>query len=132
MNTEYMGTSSIDIELNSYWALLSPDQKKSLLDIIKSFVQSPETKSLQFQEPERSYNAGNKGLFLEILQQLSWEQKEALISLIESFGIDTGNQRISIEQYNKELDEAEAEFERGEVFSHEEVIAMTKKWIHGK
>ena len=69
---------------------------------------------------------------MEILEQLSWQQKEALIALVQSFGINTGNQRISIEQYNKELDEADAEFERGEVFTNEEVLAMSKKWVHGK
>ena len=127
-----MGASSIDIELNKYRALLSPDQKKSLLDVIRSFIRPPEAKSQQLQEPDPSYNTGNKALSLEILEQLSWQQKEALIALVQSFGINTGNQRISIEQYNKELDEADAEFERGEVFTNEEVLAMSKKWVHGK
>jgi len=36
--------------------------------------------------------------------------------------------RISIEQYNRELDEAEARVERGEFFTHEEVKKMSKEW----
>ena len=36
--------------------------------------------------------------------------------------------RISIEQYNKELDEAEARIDRKEFFTHEEVEKMVKKW----
>ncbi len=37
-------------------------------------------------------------------------------------------QRISIEQYNKELDESIAEIERGEFYSHEEVGERIKQW----
>jgi predicted transcriptional regulator len=36
--------------------------------------------------------------------------------------------RISIEQYNKELGEAEAEYERGEFFTHEEMLKKIKEW----
>ena len=36
--------------------------------------------------------------------------------------------RINIEQYNKELEEAEAEFEKGEFITHAEAIKQMKKW----
>jgi predicted transcriptional regulator len=36
--------------------------------------------------------------------------------------------RITIEQYNKEIDEAEAEYERGDFISHEEMLKKMKKW----
>ena len=36
--------------------------------------------------------------------------------------------RISIEQYNKEIDEAMEEIKRGEVYTHEEVVKMSKNW----
>lgn len=35
---------------------------------------------------------------------------------------------ISLEQYNRELDEADAEIERGEFTSHEEVMKQVKDW----
>lgn len=35
---------------------------------------------------------------------------------------------MTIEQYNKDLDEAEAEFERGEYISHEEMKKLVKTW----
>ena len=35
---------------------------------------------------------------------------------------------ISIEQYNQELEEAEAEMDRGEFYSQDEVEKMAKKW----
>ncbi len=38
------------------------------------------------------------------------------------------DERISIEQYNKEIDEAMAEVKKGEVYTHEEVIKMSKGW----
>jgi hypothetical protein len=126
-----MPASSLDIELSKYWSLLTPEQKKSLLEVIKSFVQSPEITNLEIKEAETEYGAGNIS-FSKILSQLNQQQKNALINLLQSFEVEGLNQRISIEQYNKELDEAEAEFQRGEFISNEEIVAMSKKWIHGK
>jgi hypothetical protein len=36
--------------------------------------------------------------------------------------------RISIEQYNRELEEAEARITRGEFYTQEEVERMAKEW----
>lgn len=36
--------------------------------------------------------------------------------------------RISIEQYNKELEEAEAEIDRGEFITHEDLKKQMKDW----
>ncbi len=38
------------------------------------------------------------------------------------------SERISIEQYNKEIDESIAEIERGEFYTHEEVKEHIKQW----
>ncbi len=35
---------------------------------------------------------------------------------------------VSIEQYNKEIDEAMEAIKQGEVVSHEEVVNMSKSW----
>ncbi|SHN22943.1 hypothetical protein SAMN04488057_11236 [Cyclobacterium lianum] len=35
---------------------------------------------------------------------------------------------ISVEQYNREMDESEAEMDRGEFYSQDEVEKMAKKW----
>lgn len=37
-------------------------------------------------------------------------------------------ERISIEQYNKELAEAEAEFEKGNYITHEAMLNDIKQW----
>lgn len=36
--------------------------------------------------------------------------------------------RISIEQYNKELEEADAEIEKGEFLTHEETLKEVRLW----
>ena len=36
--------------------------------------------------------------------------------------------RISVEQYNRELEEAEAEIDRGEFITHEELKKQMKTW----
>jgi hypothetical protein len=132
VKTIFMAASPLDIELNKHWSLLTAAQKESFLAVIKSFVQSTDTSSQELQEPEAAYNNEDVGLSSEILQQLTWEQKEALISLVESFGIEIPGQRISIEQYNKEIDEAMARMDAGESFTHEQVIEMSKTWVNGK
>jgi hypothetical protein len=53
-------------------------------------------------------------------------QKESLLSVIKS--IVAPGERISIEQYNKEIDEAVARVEAGEFYTHEEVVKMSKDW----
>ena len=52
---------------------------------------------------------------------------KAIYTLLED-DIEQGG-RISLEQYNKEIDEAEAEFSKGEYITHE---AMVKKVNNGK
>ncbi|MFC0771897.1 hypothetical protein [Terrimonas alba] len=73
-----MSPSPLDIELSKYWSLLTPAQKESLLNVIKSFIQSPE--------------------------------------------------RIAREQYNHELEEAEAEFQAGNYISSEEMLKLIRQW----
>jgi len=51
---------------------------------------------------------------------------KAIYALLED-DINQGG-RISMEQYNKEIDEAMEEVKRGEVYTHEEVIKMSKNW----
>ena len=80
-----MATSAIDKEMHDYFMQLNETEKKSVVQMIKTFLQS---------------------------------RKEF--------------ERISIEQYNKEIDEAESEIERGESYSHEAVVKMSKQWTNGK
>ena len=53
-------------------------------------------------------------------------QKESLLGVIKSFVIP--REKISVEQYNKEIDEAIARVEAGEFYSQEEVEKMAKEW----
>jgi hypothetical protein len=62
--------------------------------------------------------------------QLNEQQKKSVIQMLKVFlnGKVENKDRISIEQYNKELDEAIEQIKSGEVFSHEEVVKMSKTW----
>ena len=40
----------------------------------------------------------------------------------------SGEKRQTIEEYNKEIDDAEAEFERGNFTTHEDLIEEMKSW----
>ena len=54
-----------------------------------------------------------------------------LIQLIRNllqYGKPKSEQHISVEQYNKEIDEAVARYQKGNYISHEEVKEMSKKW----
>ena len=76
-----MATPSLNTELIKYLSLLTPEQKKSVLTLIKSFV-TPEIKS----------------------------------------------GRISIEQYNKEIQEAMAEAAAGDYITQEELEKESASW----
>jgi hypothetical protein len=71
----------LDKELFKYWELLDTGQKKSIIGMIKSFLQPIEKK-----------------------------------------------ERISIEQYNNEVDEAMARIDAGKFVTHEEVEKESEKW----
>ena len=65
---------------------------------------------------------------LQYFLQLNDSEKKSVLEMVKSFLKDKKDipERISIEQYNKEIDEAMEEVKRGEVFTHEEVVKMSK------
>jgi alkyl hydroperoxide reductase subunit AhpF len=71
---------------------------------------------------------------MQYFMQLNEAEKKSVLQMIKTFlkGRKEKPGRISIEQYNKEIEEAEAEIERGEFYTHEEVVKMSKKWGNGK
>lgn len=53
---------------------------------------------------------------------------EKLEALLKKEQQKEKSQRVSVEQYNKELDEAEAEMNRGEYISHKDFKKHMEKW----
>ncbi len=53
-------------------------------------------------------------------------QQESVLVIIKS--IADSNERISIGKYNQELKEAEAEYEKGDYISQEQLLKDIKKW----
>lgn len=60
--------------------------------------------------------------------QLNEAEKKSVVQMLKTFlKSRKGNPgRISIEQYNKEIEEAMEEVKKGEVYSHNEVVKMAK------
>jgi hypothetical protein len=62
--------------------------------------------------------------------RLNEAEKKSVVQMLKTFmkgrGKNTG--RISIEQYNKEIDDAMTELEKGEIYTHEEVVKISKNW----
>jgi hypothetical protein len=66
----------------------------------------------------------------EFIQKL-FNVNEVLFEQLESVlkkGIKESSERISLEQYNKELDEAEADIESGNYYTMEEARKIASKW----
>jgi len=61
---------------------------------------------------------------------LRQEEKVSILGVVKSFIQlhHENSERISVRQYNKELEEAMAEIERGEFYMHDEVVKMSKEW----
>lgn len=66
--------------------------------------------------------------FLKYFSQLTEAQKKSLLTMLKVFlqTNESVEDRITVEQYNLELEEAMGEIQRGEVYSHEEVIKMVE------
>ncbi|HEY4323797.1 MAG TPA: hypothetical protein VGN20_07415 [Mucilaginibacter sp.] len=74
-------------------------------------------------------NAIEQELFQYFLQ-LDEAEKKSVLQMLKTFvkGREKKVTHISIEQYNKEIDEAIARVEAGEFYTHEEVEKMLDKW----
>ena len=62
---------------------------------------------------------------------LEKEEKQSMLTFMKSilkFKKAAASQRISIEQYNKELDEAEARMDAGQFTSLEDAIKQAETW----
>lgn len=69
--------------------------------------------------------AARKYAIMEKVMHLSEEElTEFEVSLIRF----SGKEPIDIEEYNRDLEEAEAEIDRGEFYTQQEVEEMAKKW----
>jgi predicted transcriptional regulator len=62
--------------------------------------------------------------------QLDDAEKKSVLQMLKTFvkGREKKATRISIDQYNKEIDEAIARVEAGEFCTQEEVERMSKEW----
>lgn len=67
---------------------------------------------------------------IEYLPQLGQKEKLTLLSVIESFMHlkSTASERISIEQYNKEIEASEQEYEEGDFKTQAEFLKEIKQW----
>ena len=68
-----------------------------------------------------------KAVLIREIEQL---QDISLVRVLKSmlhYGLKNEG-RISIEQYNKELEEADAEIERSEFLTHEEALKEVRSW----
>jgi hypothetical protein len=75
----------------------------------------------------------SKALEQELYQyilQLDEAEKKSVLQMLKTFVKGRGENlsRISLEEYNQELKEAEEEYERGEFVSHETFVKQIKKW----
>lgn len=71
--------------------------------------------------------------FMEYWIELSLPEKESLLSVAKNFvelKKDIG--RISIEQYNKELDEAMTRMDNDEFYTQEQAVQISKSRLNGK
>ena len=62
----------------------------------------------------------------EFIDNIEEKKAKAIYTLFEE-EIKQG-ERISIEQYNKEIDEAEAEFEKGDYITNDAMLRKVKQW----
>jgi hypothetical protein len=71
--------------------------------------------------------------FMECWMKLSQPEKRSLLSAAKNFielKEETGH--ISIEQYNKEIDEAMARMDNDEFYTHEQAVQILEKQLNGK
>ena len=69
--------------------------------------------------------------FDQYWSKLSIVEKESLLAVAKNYvqlKDENDTDRVSIEEYNKEIDKAVARVEAGEFYTNEEVVKMSKDW----
>ncbi|NCQ11850.1 MAG: hypothetical protein COW67_14465 [Flavobacteriales bacterium CG18_big_fil_WC_8_21_14_2_50_32_9] len=67
------------------------------------------------------------------LPLLSERQQALVLAIVKNIlHIDTQEKRISVEQYNTEIELALKEVKQGKSLSHDEVVNQSKKWLKRK
>jgi len=67
------------------------------------------------------------------LPLLSERQQEILLDMVKNLlHIDKKEKRISVEQYNKELEASVKQIQEGKTISHADVLKQSKKWFKRK
>ena len=79
-----------------------------------------------------------KNIIMDLQADLKWIHQEldnvkdptllAAIKNILKYRKKVSSERISIEQYNKEIDASIAQIERGETYTHEQMGERIKQW----
>ena len=70
--------------------------------------------------------SGTQAQKLELLEWLASLQDKSLIQELAKWKED--HQRISVDQYNRELEQADAEIDSGDYLTHEEAVKAVRSW----
>ncbi len=71
--------------------------------------------------------------FMQYWMRLTSVEKESLLSVAKHYvALKDEVGRVGIEQYNRELEEAMAQIDGGQSFTHDQVIEMSKNWLSGR
>lgn len=67
---------------------------------------------------------------LSYFTQLNDAEKKSVVQMLKTFikGRKDSEQSVTFEQYNAELREAEAEYEKGDYITHEQLLKSIEKW----
>ena len=65
--------------------------------------------------------------------KLSSKEKESLLTVAKHFvELKEESGAVSLEEYNREIDEEMNRMENGEFITHEEAVKTSQKWVNGK
>jgi len=66
----------------------------------------------------------------EYILRLDEAEKKSVLQMLKTFvkGRKSNSAATTVEQYNREIDEAVARVEAGEFYTHDEVVQMAKDW----
>ncbi|TWI90855.1 hypothetical protein LX66_0215 [Chitinophaga japonensis] len=71
--------------------------------------------------------------FMQYWLRLTSVEKESLLSVAKHYvALKDEVGRISIKQYNQEIEAAMERIDAGEFYTHEQVVEMSKNWLSGR
>lgn len=117
-------------EFGKLWGLLTDPQKTAVLQVMQSFKNNRTAHSGVVEEAQAPYQTAHSIPEQTLLSELTDPEINKIMFMIKTLlqEDEFPPEQINLQQYNRELQEAEEEYNEGRFITHEEMVKKVSQW----